>query len=140
MPSPLEVVQEWRRRQAAGEVDELDEVVDLDAYTENCLGLTGWTTGYATASANFEKNMVEPWAEREQTIEEVVQSEDAVVIRQHIEATHVGEFLGIPATNRRIGWDAVTIVRVKNDRVVGAWIQPDLWGIHQQLTASPAPD
>jgi predicted ester cyclase len=130
---------EWRRRQAAGD-EELGDIVDLDGYTENCLGLTSWTTGYAIASANFEKNLVKPWAEREQATEEIVESDDSVVIRQHIEVTHVGKFLGIPATNRRIGWGAVTIVRVNEGRVVGAWIQPDLWSIHQQLTGSPSTD
>lgn len=135
MASPHEIVQEWRRRQSAGETAALAEVVDLDGYIENCLGLTGWTTGYEIASKNFVKNMVEPWSNREQTVEEVVESEDAVVIRQRIEATHIGEFLGIPATGRRIAWDAVTIIHVDDARVVGAWIQPDLWGIYQQLTA-----
>jgi predicted ester cyclase len=135
MPGPNEIVLEWRRRQSAGDTDTLGEVVDLAGYTENCLGLTGWTTGYEVAARNFVKNMVTPWSDREQTIEEVVESSDAVVIRQRIEATHVGEFLGIAATGRRISWDAVTIVHVKDGRVVGAWIQPDLWGIYQQLTA-----
>ena len=134
MASPLEVVKEWRRRQGAGDTETLGEVVDLEGYTENCLGLTSWTTGYEIAARNYVKNMVEPWSDIEQTIEEVVESEQDVVIRQRIEATHVGEFLGIDATGRRIAWDAVTIVHVKHGRVVGAWIQPDLWGIHQQLT------
>jgi predicted ester cyclase len=138
MASPLEVVREWRRRQGAGETATLGEVVDLEGYTENCLGLTGWTTGYEIASGNYVKNMIEPWSDLKQTVEEVVESEDAVVIRQRIEATQVGEFLGIHATGRRVAWDAVTIVHVKDGRVVGAWIQPDLWGIHQQLTGHAA--
>jgi hypothetical protein len=77
-------VQEWRRRQAAGENEASDEVVDLTGYTENCLGLTGWTTGYSIAAVNFEKNMIVRWGDREQTIEEAIEGEDAVVIRQHI--------------------------------------------------------
>jgi hypothetical protein len=89
-------VQEWRRRQATGENEALDEVVGLTGCTENCLGLTGWTTGSSIAAVNFEKNMIVRWGDREQTIEEAIEGEDAAVIRQHIEATHGGEFLGIP--------------------------------------------
>jgi predicted ester cyclase len=77
--------------------------------------------------------MVAPWADRQTTVEEIVEGQDAVVIRSRIEATHIGEFLGIPATGLRIAWDSVTIVKVKDGRVVGQWAQPDLWGIHQQL-------
>jgi predicted ester cyclase len=135
MASPNEIVQEWRRRQSTGDTASLDEVVDLAGYTENCLGLTGWTTGYEIASKNFVKNMVAPWSDREQTIEDIIESDKSVVMRQHIQATHVGEFLGIPATGRRIAWDAVTIVHVNDGRVVGAWMQPDLWGIYQRLTS-----
>ncbi len=69
------------------------------------------------------------------TVEEVVEGETSVVIRSHVEATHVGEFLGILATGRRIAWDAVAIVHTSNGRVVGMWSQPDLYGIYRQLTA-----
>jgi hypothetical protein len=35
----------------------------MDAYTEICLGLTEWTTGYQVAFANYYRNMIAPWAE-----------------------------------------------------------------------------
>ncbi len=133
MTSPLEIYREWQRRQQTRDFEHLGEVVDLEGYTENCLGLTGWTTGYDVAYQNFVKNMVAPWTDRQTTVEEIVEGQDAVVIRIRTEATHVGEFLGIPATGLRIAWDSVTIVKVKDGRVVGQWAQPDLWGIHQQL-------
>jgi C-1 hydroxylase len=65
--------------------------------------------------------------------EELVEGQDAVRFR--VEATHVGEFLGIPATGRRISFDAIRIVKVKGGLITGQWAQLDLWGIHQQLTA-----
>jgi len=39
------------------------------------------------------------------------------------------------ATGRRITWDHVSIVKVKDGRVTGQWAQPDLWGIYRQLTS-----
>ena len=64
-----------------------------------------------------------------------VEATDTVVNRSRIEATHVGEFLGIAATGRRVAWDSLALVWVKDGRVVGQWAQPDLWRIYQQLTA-----
>jgi predicted ester cyclase len=133
--SPLEVYREWQRRIATQQFDQMDEVVDLEGYTEICLGLTGWTTGFEVALRNYIQNMVMPWSDMRMTEEEAIEGQDAVVIRNHVETTHTGEFLGIPATGRRIAWDAISIVRVSSGRVVGQWAQPDLWGIHQQLRA-----
>ena len=134
MASPLEVVKEWKARMRARNFEQMADVVDLEGYTENCLGLTGWTTGYQIALSNYIKNMVEPWSEMKTTEEETIADGNAVVTRLRTEATHVGTFLGIPATGKRIAWDAVNIVYVKNDRVVGQWAQPDLWGMYRQLT------
>ena len=136
MATPLEIVQEWKARMRARDFEHMADVVDLEGYTENCLGLTGWTTGYEVALNNYIKNMVEPWSEMKITEEETIADGNAVVTRLHTEATHVGTFLGFPPTGKRIVWDAVNIVYVKNDRVVGQWAQPDLWGIYRQLTAT----
>jgi len=39
-----------------------------------------------------------------------VEATDTVVNRSRIEATHVGEFLGIAATGRRVAWDSLALV------------------------------
>jgi predicted ester cyclase len=117
--------------------EHMGDVVDLERYTEICLGLTGWTTGYDIALKNYVKNMVEPWSDMRTSEEEVIEGERAVAIRQRTEATHTGTFLGIAPTGRRISWDATNIVYVEGGRVVGQWAQPDLWGIYRQLTRSP---
>jgi predicted ester cyclase len=129
-----EVVREWKSRLHSHEIDHIGDVVDLESYTEICLGLTGWTTGYDIASQNYFHNMVEPWSDQVVSEVESVLGDDAVVSRSHVVATHVGAFLGIAATGRRIEWDAVTIVKVHDGKVVGQWAQPDLWGIYRQLT------
>lgn len=133
--SPLEIYHEYLRRQRVQDTGQLGEIVDLEGYTENCLGLTGWTTGYDIAWRNFQRNILAPFSDRITTEEEIVEGQQAVVIRSRIEATHSGEFLGIPATGRRIAWDSIAIVHVKDGRFVGQWAQPDLYGIYQQITA-----
>jgi predicted ester cyclase len=132
---PLAVFEAWQHAIATQDMAATAEVVDLEGYHEICLGLTGWTTGYAPALANFMKNMVAPWSDMVTNVEETVEGEDAVVVRLSIEATHTGTFLDIEPTGRRIHWDHVAIVQVKAGRVAGQWAQPDLMDIYRQLTA-----
>jgi predicted ester cyclase len=135
LQQPLATYQEFQRRLSAQDFDHIDEVVDVQGYTENCLGLTGWTTGFEVALQNWVKNMVQPWTDLQFTVQEVVEGQYAVTLRSRVDAIHSGEFLGIPATGRRLAWDVINIVQVKDGRVTGQWIQFDLWGIYKQLTA-----
>jgi predicted ester cyclase len=135
MASPLEIYNEWQRRQNAREFDRLGEVVDLEGFRDICIGLSDWTTGYQAAFENLTRNILIPLADLQMTVEEMIEGKDAVVVRLHVEGTHVNDFLGIPATGHRVSWKAVTIVKVKGERVVENYTLLDLWGIYQQLTA-----
>ncbi len=138
MASPLEIYNEWQSRQMARDFEHLGEVVDLEGFRDICIGLSDWTTGYEAAFQNLTRNILIPLADWRTTIEDIVEGQDAVVIRQRAEATHVADFLGIPATGRRVSWDVVTMVKVKDGRVLENCTMLDLWGIYQQLTA-PTP-
>ena len=130
---PLRVYRAWQQALAAQDMEATARVVDVAAYREVCLGLTDWTTGYDLAFANFYKNMIQPWSEMRFNEQEVVEGVDAVTVRSSVEATHVGPFLGIEPTGRRVRWDNVSIVHVRDGKVVGQWAQPDLYGIYRQL-------
>jgi predicted ester cyclase len=134
--SPIDVYRAWQRSLASGDQSDAARFVDVDRYTEICLGLTDWTTGFDIASAEFYANMLAPWSDLSFDEQDLTESADGVTVRLRVEGTHVGPFLGIPATGRRIAWDHVAIVKVRDGRVVGQWAQPDLWGIHRQLTAA----
>jgi predicted ester cyclase len=136
MASSLEIYNEWQSRQIARDVEHLGEVVDLEGFRDICIGLSDWTTGYEAAFQNLTRNILIPLADWRTTIEEIVEGQDAVVIRQRAEATHVADFLGIPATGRRVSWEVVTMVKVKDGRVIENCTLLNLWGIYQQLTAS----
>ena len=135
MASPLETYNEWQRRQNARDFEHLGEVVDLEGFRDICIGLSDWTTGYQAAFENLTRNILIPLADLQMTVEDRIEGKDAVVVRLHIEGTHVSDFLGVPATGRRVSWEAVTIVKVKDGRVVENYTLLDLWGIYRQLTA-----
>ena len=138
MAQPVEIFNAWQSRQQAGDVAHLGEVVDLEGFRDICIGLSDWTTGYQAAFANLTRNILTPFADLHMTVEDVVEGQDAVVVREQVAATHVGEFLGVPATGRRVTWEAVTLVKVNDDRVVQNYTILNLWGIYQQLTAAAA--
>jgi predicted ester cyclase len=130
--SPLFVYREWQRCLTTNDEAGTARVVDLDGYTEICLGPTDWTTGYQPALATFYRNMIAPWSDMSYHEQDVMESAEGVTVRMRVEGTHTGEFLA--PTGRRIAWDHVAIVKIRDDKVTGQWAQPDLWGIYKQLT------
>lgn len=47
--------------------------------------------------------------------------------------THTGEFMGIPATNRRIMLNTIDIYAIENEKVVEVWHVEDLLGLLGQM-------
>src|SRR6516164_8169417 len=92
---PLEIYRRFQSYLLGGEFGRLGEVVDMDGYTENCVGLTGWTTGLATALRNFQANVASAFSDMAMAEEDVIESGDTLVIRSVVSAVHAGEFLGV---------------------------------------------
>ncbi|WP_424216297.1 ester cyclase (plasmid) [Streptomyces sp. BI20] len=63
---------------------------------------------------------------------------DLVTTYKTYHGTHRGEFLGIPPTGRRIGFDTVDAMRVRDGKIVEHWGVADLFSLMQQLDALPA--
>ena len=66
----------------------------------------------------------------------IVADERYVTFRFVAEATHGGEFLGIPPTGKRVKFSGIVIHRVENGRFAQSWNEIDLLGIKDQLEAS----
>jgi heme-degrading monooxygenase HmoA/predicted ester cyclase len=131
-----------RMQQLIGEQawEQLGEVVDVDGYTENCVGLTpGWITGLATAVQNYLDNVASGTSDVTVTELDAVEDGDSALIRSRIEATHTGPFLGLAATGRRLSYEAVDFVKLTGNRIGWRWLLMDLWGAYRQLSTSPEP-
>ena len=133
---PLEVYRRFQSYLVNGEFGRLGEVADLDGYTENCVGLTGWTTGLATALRNFQDNIASRLTGMVPAEHDVIQAGDMLVIRGSYEATQSGEFLGVPPTGRRVAYDFVDMYRVTGGRIVWRYLLCDWKGLRDQLTAA----
>ena len=62
---------------------------------------------------------------------------DDLAVRYHIDATHGGEFNGIPATGKRVSFSGTTIMCFKDGKVVERWSESDFLGLLQQVGAIP---
>ena len=133
---PLEVYRRFQSYLLAGEFARVGEVADLDGYTENCVGLTGWTTGLPTALRNFQENVASRLTDMAVTEHDVVEAGDTLVIRGTFEVTHSGEFLGVPPTGRRAAFDWIDMYRVAGGRIVWRFLLCDWKGLLDQLTAA----
>ena len=73
------------------------------------------------------------------TIEDIVADGDKVVVRGRMTGTHKGEFLGIPATGKKVEIRGIDMIRVQNGKSVEHWGQWDTMGLMQQLGVVPPP-
>jgi predicted ester cyclase len=64
---------------------------------------------------------------------EAIVAGSRVITYGRFEATHVGEFQGLPPTGKQIKLDVMHIDRVENGKIVEHWGQGDALGLMQQL-------
>jgi steroid delta-isomerase-like uncharacterized protein len=87
------------------------------------------------------KKFVGDWhaafSDTENVIEDMIGEGDEVLNRWRLEATHSGEFRGIPATGKRINVTGMGLFRFSDGKVVESWDNFDQLGMLQQLGAIP---
>ena len=102
-------------------------------------GALGTVSGVDTV-ASILGGFIEALTDIDAAEQDVIASGDLVAIRQVVSATHTGNMLGVPATGRRIQWDAVDIYRVTDDgRISEQWAFEDLAAILSQVGAIALP-
>lgn len=72
-------------------------------------------------------------AEFKRTIDDIFFSGDKVVVRWTTSAIHTGDFMGIPATNKRIIFTGISIYELQDWKITDEWYVWDRLGLYQQL-------
>jgi steroid delta-isomerase-like uncharacterized protein len=72
------------------------------------------------------------------TLEDVLVDGDRVVVRGTDRGTHRGEFMGIPATGRRIAVTWIEVFRIEDGKAAEGWLESDSAAFRKQLVADPA--
>lgn len=72
------------------------------------------------------------------SIDDLVAEDDRVVWRYTMTGTHSAEFLGVPATGRRVTATGISIFRVEDGMLREGWINFDALGMLRQMGALPS--
>src|SRR5713226_793873 len=72
------------------------------------------------------------------TAGDIVGEKVKLAVAWTISGTHKGEFMGIPATNKKVSVDGITINHILNGKIMDSYISWDAWGAMQQLGVVPA--
>jgi steroid delta-isomerase-like uncharacterized protein len=71
-------------------------------------------------------------------IDDIVAAGDQVAVRLTFRGTHLGDYLGIPATGRSIEYVSHEFYRIVDGLIIEEWICSDTATLHGQLTAGDA--
>ncbi len=71
--------------------------------------------------------------------DDMIAEGDTVAVRRTVTATHQTDFMGIPATGRKIQWTGMTTYRIADGKIVESWWSYDALGMMQQLTTPEWP-
>lgn len=72
------------------------------------------------------------------TIEDTIAEKDKVVACWTISGTHKGEYMGVPATNKKVSVSGITIHHIAGGKIMDSHTNWDVLGMMQQLGAVPA--
>jgi len=120
---------------AGGDLSRVGEFLSSEYVEHNLLpgqepGLAGYKHRYLTLRAAFPDVRV--------TIDGMLAEGDRVMARVTIEGTHLGPFLGQPASGRLVRMAAINVYRVANGRIVERWGVQDLYGLLRQIADAEA--
>jgi steroid delta-isomerase-like uncharacterized protein len=126
----------WR----AGKTNVLDElltenVTNNDLSKEPISGRNAykeWATGFRQVTATG-------FPDLEITLDALVAEDDLVAKRWTFRGTHTGEYMGLPASGKRVVMAGTTLYRIEGGQVRETWWNYDALGLMQQLGAIPAP-
>jgi steroid delta-isomerase-like uncharacterized protein len=81
----------------------------------------------------FAKMYRQAMADISWSFEEVIATEDKIILRFIERGTHVGEFLGVPASGNKYETSGILISQIENGKVAEQREDFDMLGLMQQL-------
>jgi steroid delta-isomerase-like uncharacterized protein len=113
----------------------LDELFD-PGYVLNFPGLAKPLD--LAATKQFYRRLYAAFPDLRHDIAEQVSARDKVVTRWTARGTHRGEWMGVPATGKPVTLTGINIYTVKRGKLAESHVTWDIWGLMQQIGASPA--
>jgi steroid delta-isomerase-like uncharacterized protein len=127
------LVRRFYAQMSAGNVDVVDELVaDNLVEHDEFPGLEPNKAGVR----KFFETMLVAFPDLTMTADDMIAEGDKVFVRATMSGTHRGEFLGVPATNRKVSVPMGDYVRFADGKVVEHWGVTDTGAMMEQLTGT----
>lgn len=112
----------------SGQSDQFGQVV-AQTYQQHNPDAKSGLAGIQERTKQFES----VFADVSATIDDLLVEDDKVVGRFTWTATHVGPFLGLPATHKRVSWTGTDWWRIEDGKLAEHWDNVDWATLMQQL-------
>ncbi len=105
-----------------------------DAIAEDYVGnVNGQTIPNREVGKGFVALLIKAFPNIKYTVEDSITDGDSVVTRWTANATHTGDFFGMPPTNKNVSMLGITIFNVRAGKVAALWDVWDQAGLMSQL-------
>ena len=90
---------------------------------------------YAEAAKQEAADLRQGFPDVVSTIEDLIAEGDKVVARWRAQATHQGEYMGIPPTGNRVEFTGISMYRIEAGKIAESWNVEDDLGLMRQIGA-----
>lgn len=118
-----------------GRADAIDEMFAEEGVANGLADETGAPLRGPTGFKPFFQKFRDAFPDIEVLVEDTIAEGDKVAARCRVRATHKGEGLGFAPTNRPVEFTGISIVRIRDGKIVEAWNNFDFRSLFQQLNA-----
>src|SRR5215203_5423010 len=87
---------------------------------------------------DFVKLVRSAFPDLQTTVDEIIAEGDRIAVRSTFRGTHEGDFMGIPATGKKVEVSNYDFVRFENDQAAEHWGTIDSAALMEQIGATPA--
>ena len=113
-----------------GEVSRVGEFYAEDFQAD--YPFTDWGKGLEGVEA-LASSMRESFPDYREEIEELISADDLVIVRLKIRGTHLGPLVGFPATGKTVEFRDMTILRLRDGKIIEQRGLSDLLTVYLQL-------
>jgi len=118
-----------------GREEAIDEMFAEEGIANGLEDESGRPLRGATGFKPFFRKFREAFPEIEVVVEDVIAEGDKVAARCTVRGRHRGDTLGFAATEKPVEFTGMTIVRIRDGKIVEAWNNFDFMTMFQQLGA-----
>lgn len=117
-----------------GREEAIDEMLSEDGIAHGLADENGEELRGASGFKPFFRNFRASFPDIRVTVEDTVAEGDKVAARCSVRATHRGDTLGYAATQRPVAIDGITIVHIRDGKIVEAWNNFDFQTLFRQIS------